>query len=45
MKHLPRDGKRGWIADAEKLPRESPFNVWQERMTSLLHTRDLENWT
>ena len=29
----------------EKLTRESPFDVWQERITSLLHTKNLGKWT
>ena len=29
----------------EKLTRESPVDVWQQRITSLLHTKDLGKWT
>ena len=29
----------------EELTRESPFDVWQERVTSLLRTKDLGKWT
>ena len=38
-------GRQGEPPAQTKLTRESPFDVWQERITSLLHMKDPGKWT